>query len=89
MHDDAPVRFTAHEIPRPELHVLMERSDGPALRQAAAHFGMLAVTGVLLWHLRATLWALPLLVAHAYVLVFVFCAFHETAHRTAFRTPMA
>jgi fatty acid desaturase len=47
---------------------------------------MLAVTGVLLWHLRATLWALPLLVAHAYVLVFVFCAFHETAHRTAFRT---
>jgi len=86
MHDDAPVHFTAHEIPRPALRLLMGRSDGPALRRAACHFGVLVVTGALLWHLRATLWALPLLVAHAYVLVFVFCAFHETAHRTAFRT---
>ena len=47
---------------------------------------MLAVTGLLLWRLRATGWTLPLLVAHGYVLAFVFCAFHETAHRTAFRT---
>ena len=31
-------------------------------------------------------WALPLLIAHGYVLAFVFCIFHETAHRTAFRT---
>ena len=30
--------------------------------------------------------SLPLLVAHGYVLAFIFCAFHETAHRTAFRT---
>ena len=59
---------------------------GPALWRAVWHFGVLAVTGALLWRLRASLWALPVLVAHAYVLVFVFCAFHETAHRTAFRT---
>ena len=64
----------------------MARADGPALRRAAAHLGALAVTGALLWRLRATGWALPLLVAHGYVLAFVFCAFHETAHRTAFRT---
>jgi len=31
-------------------------------------------------------WALPLIVAHGYVLAFIFCAFHETAHRTAFRS---
>jgi fatty acid desaturase len=86
MIDEPLVRFTAHQLPRQELHPLMARSDGPALRRAAAHLGALAVTGALLWRLRATGWALPLLVAHGYVLAFVFCAFHETAHRTAFRT---
>jgi len=86
MIDESLVRFTAHQLPREELHPLMARSDGPALRRAALHLGVLAVTGVLLWRLRATGWTLPLLVAHGYVLAFVFCAFHETAHRTAFRT---
>ncbi|HSL52412.1 MAG TPA: fatty acid desaturase [Candidatus Deferrimicrobiaceae bacterium] len=59
MTDDALVRFTAHQLPREDLHALMARSDGSALLRAAWHFGALA---------------------------FVFCAFHETAHRTAFRT---
>jgi len=86
MHDDTLVRFTSHEVPRSDLHALMARSDGPALRQALVHFGVLLVTGTLLWRLRGTLWAAPLFVAHAYVLVFLFCVFHETAHRTAFRT---
>jgi fatty acid desaturase len=86
MIDEPLVRFTAHQLPRQELRPLMARSDRPALRRAAAHLGALAVTGALLWRLRATGWALPLLVAHGYVLAFVFCAFHETAHRTAFRT---
>ena len=86
MTDDALVRFTAHQLPREDLHTLMARSDGPALRRAAWHFGALVVTGALLWRLRATLWALPLLLAHGYVLAFVFCALHEAAHRTAFRT---
>jgi len=86
MRDDALIRFTDHQLPREELHTLMARSDGPALLRAVWHLGVLAVTGTLLWRLRTTLWALPLLVAHGYVLAFIFCAFHETAHRTAFRT---
>jgi fatty acid desaturase len=86
MRDDALVRFTDHELPREELHALMARADGPALLRAACHLGVLALTGALLWRLRTTLWVLPLLLAHGYVLAFVFCAFHETAHRTAFRT---
>jgi fatty acid desaturase len=64
----------------------MARSNGPALARAVWHFGVLAVTGTLLWRLRATGWALPLLLLHGYVLAFTFCAFHEAAHRTAFRT---
>jgi len=86
MIDEALVRFTAHQLPREDLHALMARSDGPALRRTAWHLGVLAITGALLWRLRVTAWALPLLVAHGYVLAFVFCAFHEAAHRTAFRT---
>ncbi|HXJ82444.1 MAG TPA: fatty acid desaturase [Candidatus Methylomirabilis sp.] len=86
MSDDALVRFTAHQLPRADLHVLMERSNGPALARAIRHLGILAVTGTLVWKLRATPWVVPLLVAHGYVLAFVFCAFHETAHRTAFRS---
>src|SRR4029453_1591627 len=86
MHDETFVRFTADHVPRDDLQALMTRSNGPALWRAVWHFGVLAVTGALLWRLRGSLWALPVLVAHAYVLVFVFCAFHETAHRTAFRT---
>ncbi len=88
MRDD-PLRrytFTDHQIPREELHALMTRSDGPALLRTAWHLGVLALTGALLWRLRATLWVLPLLLAHGYVLAFMFCALHETAHRTAFRT---
>lgn len=86
MIEDAPVRFTSHDLPREILRGLMARADGPALWRAAGHTGTLLLTGTLLWRLRATAWAVPLLAAHGYVLAFVFCAFHETAHRTAFRT---
>ena len=86
MRDDALVRFTAHQLPRADLHALMARADGPALLRALGHAGTLVVTGTALWKLRSTAWVVPLVIAHGYVLAFVFCAFHETAHRTAFRT---
>jgi len=86
MSDEALVRFTAHQLTRDDLHALMARSDRPALLRTAWHFGVLAITGTVLWRLRFTGWVLPLIVLHGYVLAFVFCAFHETAHRTAFRT---
>jgi fatty acid desaturase len=86
MTDETLVRFTAHQLPREDLHALMARSDGPALLRAVWHFGVLVITGTALWRLRSTGWLLPLLVVHGYVLAFVFCALHETAHRTAFRT---
>ena len=86
MRDDAVDQFTAHELTRGELQALMARSDGPGLIRAAWHLGALAVTGTLLWMLRSTVWVVPLIVAHGYALAFLFCAFHEMAHRTAFRT---
>jgi fatty acid desaturase len=86
MRDDVDVRFTAHEIPREDLRALMTRSDAPALGRAAWHLGMLVVTGTLLWRLRSTPWVVLLVVAQGYMVAFLFCALHETAHRTAFRT---
>ena len=77
MSDDALVRFTAHELRREDLHALMLRSDGPALARALGHLGTLLVTGTALWTLRSTLWALPLVIVHGYVLAFVFCAFQD------------
>jgi hypothetical protein len=49
MVDEALVRFTARQLPCEVLHALMARSDGPALRRAAWHLGVLAVTGTLPW----------------------------------------
>src|SRR2546425_2023515 len=73
MRDDALVRFTAHEIPREDLHALMARSDGPALRRGVWHLGMLVLIGAALWRLRSTAWALPLVVVQGYMLAFIFC----------------
>jgi len=86
MSDDTLVRFTAHELRRDDLRALMVRSNGPAMARALWHFGLLVVTGTLVWMGRATLWVIPLLIAHGYVLAFLFCAFHESAHCTAFRS---
>jgi fatty acid desaturase len=86
MRDDALLRFTAHELSRADVRGLTARSDRPALLRAVWHFGMLAVTGALIWSFRTTVWVVPLMVVHGYMLAFVFCALHETAHRTAFRT---
>ena len=85
MSGEPLVRFTAHEMTREDLHALMARSDGPALLRTACHLGTLGITGALLWTFRSTVWAVPLVVVHGYVLAFTFCAFHEAAHRTAFR----
>src|SRR5437016_6563227 len=79
-------RVPSHEIPREDLQALMARSDGPALRRGVWHLGMLVLIGAALWRLRSTAWALPLVVVQGYMLAFIFCALHETAHRTAFQT---
>src|SRR3989442_12380908 len=86
MRDDALVRFTAHEIPREDLHALMARSDGPAVCRAVWHLGMLVLTATPLWRLRLTVWALPLAVVQGNILAFAFCALPGTAHRPPFRT---
>ncbi len=68
------------------LQVLMRRSDGPGLRQAGLHFGLIACTGVLVVAALGTWWLLLAMLLHGIGLVYLFAAEHETAHRTAFKS---
>src|SRR5919204_624122 len=86
MRDDADVRFTAHELAREDLQALMLRADGPALRRAVWHLGMLIVTGAVLWRLASTMWAVPLIgEARTYLALYLTVA----AASIAFRSPIA
>ena len=84
--DDNPVISHNARLRAGELKALAVRSDTKALAQLAGHLGVLACTGAFVWMLRESLWVIPALVAHGYVLSFLFCPFHETAHATAFRS---
>jgi len=80
---------TARPSPRLRADVLKAlsvRTNGAGIRRAIGHFGAIAITGALLWNLRDTLWAIPLVVLQGYLLAFLFNAEHETAHHTAFRS---
>src|SRR5262245_25152451 len=68
-----------------ELKPLCVRSDRRGLARLAGHLGALCVTGALVLAAPG-LWALPALVAHAYVLIFLFCPLHEATHHTPFRS---
>jgi fatty acid desaturase len=73
-----------HELDRDTIQQLSQRSDGRGLIQLGTHLALLAATGVLIWASRSTYWLLPALCVHGVVLSFLFCALHESVHRTAF-----
>jgi fatty acid desaturase len=71
------------------LHRLSQRSDLRGFLQLAAHCLLLCATGFVVWNSRGSLWLLPAIVLHGLVLNFVFCALHESVHRTAFASRRA
>lgn len=73
-----------HELDRETLRRLSQRSDGRGLLQLGAHVALLGASGTLIWASRGGYWLLPALIVHGIVLSFLFCALHETVHRTAF-----
>jgi hypothetical protein len=74
-------------VPRGELRRLLERRDGPAIRDTLLWFGLLGLTGwgtVMLW---GTWWVVP--VYAVYAVLFATGAdsrWHECGHGTAFKT---
>ena len=71
-------------IDRETLRRLSQRSNLRGLSQLAAHLALLGATGYLVHATRGAIWLLPALLLHGIVLDFVFCALHESVHRTAF-----
>ena len=74
-------------VPRRELRKLLERRDGPALRDTILWFGLLALTGGATVALWGSWWAvLPYL---AYAVLYATASdsrWHEAGHGTAFKT---
>jgi fatty acid desaturase len=62
---------------------LSRRSDARGLLQLGLHLGLLGVTGAAI-ALSPGWWRAPAIVLHGIVLDFLFCAQHESVHRTAF-----
>jgi len=71
-------------LPREMIRRLSRRSDARGALQLGTHLGLLVATGWLVWASRGHPWLVPVLVLHGIVLVFLFCALHESIHRTAF-----
>jgi fatty acid desaturase len=71
-------------LDRDTLRRLSRRSDARGFAQLVVHCLMLAATGSLVWASRGRAWLLLAMLLHGVVLNFVFCALHETVHRTAF-----
>jgi fatty acid desaturase len=71
-------------LDRETVRRLSQRSDARGLLQLAMHLGLLTATTLLVWASRGHLWFPAALVLQGIVLSFLFCALHETIHRSAF-----
>ncbi|HTV50439.1 MAG TPA: fatty acid desaturase [Steroidobacteraceae bacterium] len=73
----------ADGLDRESLQRLSRRSNARGLAQLAAHVAILGATACLVWVSRGP-WIVLALVPYGVVLNFLFCALHESVHRTAF-----
>ena len=71
-------------LPRETIRELSRRSDARGALQLGTHLGLLLATGLLVWASRGHPWLAAALLLHGIVLVFLFCALHESTHGTAF-----
>ena len=76
------------DVPRKEMKALMQREDGPAIRDTAIYYGAmigLAAIGIALW---PSWWSAPFWLAYGVLYGSASDSrWHECGHGTAFRTP--
>ncbi len=72
------------ELDRDVVLALSRRSDARGVAQLAIHLTFLVITGVIVHASLGSWWVVPAIVLHGVVLDFLFCALHESVHRTAF-----
>jgi fatty acid desaturase len=75
------------EVPRKEMKALMQREDGPAIRDTAIYYGaMILLAGIGIW-LWPSLWSAPFWLAYGVLYGSASDSrWHECGHGTAFRT---
>jgi fatty acid desaturase len=74
-------------IPRARLKELMQRSDGPAIRDTLIWIAAFAVTGGLAFHFWPSWWAVPFFLAYGVLYGSSSDSrWHECGHGTAFKT---
>lgn len=81
-----PQRTIRQLVGPSQVAALSRPSDKPGLAFLGGHVAALLVTGLAIWIARGSPWILPALLLHGIVIVHLFGPFHETAHRTAFRS---
>jgi fatty acid desaturase len=74
---------------RETIRILSRRSNARGMAQLAVHAALLGGTGACVWASRGSVWMAPAIVLYGIVLTFLFCALHETVHRTAFASRRA
>ena len=71
-------------VDRDTLRRLARRSDALGARQLSLHVLLLGATSGLVFASRGRPWLVLALLVHGIALDFLFCALHESVHRTAF-----
>lgn len=75
------------EVPRPLMRSLLERSDGPAIRNTLLWFTLIIGSGIATWKLWGSWWAvLPYMLYSVLYASTSDSRWHETGHGTAFKT---
>lgn len=69
-----------------KLKQLQRRTDIHGSSYFIVHFALIGVGAWLTWIAYATVWFAPVLLAHAFVIGFLFSPLHECAHGTAFKS---
>jgi len=83
----ASAEWYACSIPRKRLKELMQRRDGPAIRDTLLWFALLGITGWLGYYFWGTWWCVPAFMAYGVLYGAASDSrWHECGHRTAFKT---
>ncbi len=83
----AEARWYASPIPKQQMRALLERRDGPAIRDTIIWFLILGITGVSGYLLWPTWWAIiPLFIYGVIYASTSDSRWHESSHGTAFKT---
>ena len=74
-------------VPKDVLRELLERRDGPALRDTAVYFGLIFASGYATYAFWGTWWALaPMMIYGVLYASASDARWHEAGHGTAFKT---